>query len=107
MKMKKKDILKTLDIASLVSIFIATVLVIVYQFSANYQVIRFSIVMYAAAFLILTVFYAIKTYFVFAKTKEDGIEIFNLSKKEKGFLIAKLALSGIAFVFTLVILILY
>lgn len=105
--MKKKDILKTLDIASLVSIFIATVLVIVYQFTASYQVIRFSIVMYTASFFILTVFYAIKTYFVFAKTQEDGVEIFSLTKKEKGFLIAKLALSAVAFVFSLVILILY
>ena len=105
--MKKRDILKTLDFASLVSIFIATVLVIVYQFAAKYRVIWFSIVMYAASFLILTVFYAIKTYFVFAKAEEDGAEIFNLSKRDKGFMIAKLALSAIGFVFTLVILILY
>ena len=105
--MNKKEILKALDIAGIIAILIATVLAFVYQFVAEYQVIRFSIIMYTSAFAILTVFYAVKTFFVFKNIAEDGVALFNMSKKEKGFLITKLVLSAIAFVFTFVILILY
>ena len=105
--MNKKDILKTLDIASIVSIFIATLLVFIYQFVGEYQVVRFAVIMYTASFLILTVFYAIKTYFVFSKTQENGEMMFEQTTKDKSFLITKLVLSALAFVFTLIVLILF
>ncbi len=104
--MKKRDIIRILDIASMVSIIIACVFVVVYQSTGGSSYIRFAVVMYTASFLILTVFYSIKTYFVYAKTMEENQVIFELSKKEKAYLIAKLVLSAIAFIFTLIILIL-
>ena len=105
--MTKRDILKTLDIASMISIFISTILVFIYQFVGEYQVIRFAIIMYTAAFLILTVFYSLKTYFVFKRTQEDGQVMFELTKSEKAWLITKVVLSALAFIFTMIILILY
>ena len=105
--MSKKDILKTLDLASLISIVIATILVVVFEFVGSYSVIKFAIVMYTAAFLILVVFYSLKLYFSCAGTEENGEKIIEQTKKEKGFLIAKLVLGAIAFALTLVVLILY
>ena len=105
--MNKKDILKTLDIASMVSIFIATLLVFIYQFVGEYQVVRFAVIMYTASFLILTVFYALKTYFVFSKAQTEEGLISEQTTKDKAFLITKLVLSVLAFVFTLIVLILF
>lgn len=105
--MNKRDFLKTLDVASLIAIAVSTVLVFIYQMVGTYQVIKFALIMYTASFLILTAFYGLKTFFVFAKTKEDGVIMFEMQKKDKALLLTKLALSVIAFVFTLVILILY
>ena len=105
--MTKKDFLKTLDIASLISIVCATVFVLLYQFSGAYSLIKLAIIMYTASFLILVVFYAMQTYFVFAKTKQDDKLILEMNKKDKILLITKLVLSVLAFMFTLIILILY
>ena len=105
--MTKKDFLKTLDVASLISIVCATIFVFTYQFSGAYNLIKFAIIMYTASFLILAVFYALQTYYVFAKTMQDGKPICVMDKKDKTLLITKLVLSVLAFMFTLVILILY
>ena len=105
--MSKKDILKTLDLASLISIVIATILVVIFEFVGEYNVIKFALVMYTASFLILVSFFSLKLYFSCAGTEEAGEKIIVQSKKEKGFLIAKLVLGVIAFALTLVVLILY
>ncbi len=105
--MNKKEILKILDIASIISIFIATLLVLIYQFVGEYQVIRFAIIMYTASFLILTVFYLLQTIFVFKNATQDGKPMFVMEKSDKIWLVAKFVLAALAFVFTLTILILY
>ena len=105
--MTKKDFLKTLDIASLISIVCATIFVFAYQFSGAYNLIKFAIIMYTASFLILTVFYGLQTYYVFAKTLQDGKPVCEMTKKDKIFLVTKFVLSVLAFAFTLIILILY
>lgn len=105
--MKKSDILKTFDIASLVSIVLATLLVVIYQFVGEPKVIKFAMIMYCASFLIYVSFFSAKTYFVFKQTKEDGKVMFDISKKEKAFMLTKLVLSVLAFAFTLTILVLY
>ena len=79
--MTKKDFLKTLDIASLISIVCATIFVFAYQFSGAYNLIKFAIIMYTASFLILTVFYGLQTYYVFSKTLQDGKPVCEMTKK--------------------------
>ena len=49
--MNKKDILKTLDISSFVSAIIATVLVLIFQFTGNVLVMKYSVIMYVVCFL--------------------------------------------------------
>lgn len=104
--MNKKEILKVFDLSSLVSLLIATVLVFIFQFTGNSLVVRYALVLYTSAFLLLTVFLTMKVIFCFKKIKleEDEAE---LTKKEKIFLCVKLALAFALFVFSLVIFILY
>lgn len=106
--MNKKDFLKTLDLASFVAIIIATILVFVFQLNGEYMVIKFAIIMYTASFALMTVFYSLTLFFNLKKTTQnDELVVEDMNKKQRAFLITKIALSAIAFVFTLVIVILY
>lgn len=104
--MNKKDILKVLDIASLVSIAIATVLMFVFQFNGDINLVKYSTVLYVASFLMLSAFYSMKVFFAFSPKTKDDID-FACDKKQKAFLITKLVLAVIAFVLTLIILIMF
>ncbi len=104
--MNKKEILKVFDLSSLVSLLIATILVIIFQFTGNSLVVRYALVLYTSSFLLLTVFLSIKTIFCFKNIKIDENEA-ELTKKEKIFLCVKLALAAMLFVFSLIIFILY
>ena len=104
--MNKKEILKVIDLSSLVSLAVATILVFVFQFTGNALTVKYALVLYTSAFLLLSIFLAIKTIFCFKKIKIDDEEV-ELTKKDKTFLCVKLALSVILFVFSLVIFILY
>lgn len=106
--MNKKDFLKTLDLASFVAIIIATILVFVFQLNGEYMVIKFSIIMYAASFALMSVFYSLTLFFNLKKTTQnDELVVEDMNKKQRAFLITKIALSAIAFILTLVIVILY
>ena len=111
--MSKKEILKTLDIASFVSAIIATVLVLIFQFTGSVAVMKYSIVMYTVCFLILTIVLSIKVYMTFSKkyqtetTGEENKETKESDTKKKTLSIVYLVLSAMAFIFTLVMLILY
>lgn len=105
--MNKKELLKTLDLAGFVSIIVATILVLIFQFTGSSSVVKVALVMYSASFLIMTTLFALKTYFVYKKTELDGKIMFELDKKQRAFLITKLVLCFIIFVFALVVLILY
>ena len=106
--MNKKDFLKTLDLSSFVAIIIATILVFVFQLNGEYMVIKFSIIMYAASFALMSVFYSLTLFFNLKKTTQnDELVVEDMNKKQRAFLITKIALSAIAFVLTLVIVILY
>lgn len=104
--MNKKEVLKIFDLSSLISLAIATVLVFVFQFTGNSLVVRYALILYTAAFLLLTIFLSLKAIFCLKKIKieEDEKE---LSKKDKIFLFVKLGLSFVLFVFSLIIFILY
>ena len=53
--MSKKDILKTLDNSSYVSLIAGAVLVLLFEFTASLVLLRLSIILFGAAFLILCV----------------------------------------------------
>lgn len=129
--MNKKDLIKTLDIASFVSAAVATILVVIFEFSGNYLFMKYSIVLYAACFLTLTILQAISVYEIFNQKQTD--ETNNLieseehadnideviedskinnqdeksSKKNKIKSIIFLVLASLAFIFTCVLLVLY
>lgn len=104
--MNKKEILKVFDLSSLVSLAVATVLVFIFQFTGNSLTIKYALVLYTSAFLLLSIFLVIKTIFCFKKIKIDEDEV-ELSKKDTIYLCIKLALSVVLFIFSLVIFILY
>ena len=114
--MNKKDILKTLDISSFVSAIIATVLVLIFQFTGSVAVMKYAIIMYTVCFLILTIVLSIKVYMTFSKKYQaemveeqtaEGEKTDENDTKKKTLSIVYLVLSALAFIFTFVILILY
>lgn len=104
--MNKKEILRILDLASFISLIIATVAVIIFEIVGTYFYIKFALIMYTVAMLILSVFFAIKLYYS-VKKQENKEEMFVLNKKQLGILITKLVLSIVVFLFTLVVLIVF
>ena len=121
--MNKKDIIKTLDIASFVSAIIATILVLAFEFAGKYILMKYAIVMYAVCFLTLTVMLAINIHTIFSKKQtaeenQDAVTEENVeeqevktaegsSKKKKVMSVVWLVISAAAFVFTCVLLALY
>ena len=106
--MNKKDFLRTLDLASFIAIVIATILVFVFQLNGEYMVVKFSIIMYAASFALMSLFYALTLVFNLKKTTQnEELVVDDMNKKQRAFLIAKMVFSFIAFIFTLVIVVLY
>ena len=106
--MNKKDFLKTLDIASFVAIVIATILVFIFQFNGEYMVVKFAIIMYTASFALMATYYSITLFYNLKKTTQNNeLVVEDMNKKQRAFLITKSVLSAIAFIFTLVIVILY
>ena len=104
--MKKKDIIKTIDIASFTAAIVATILVLIFQFTGENLVMKFSIVFYEVCFLALAVVFGFKVYDTFAKKSNDENKE-PVSKKDKIMVIAFLSLACVAFVFTCVLLVLY
>ena len=69
--MNKKEFLRTLDLASFVAIVLATIMVLVFQFVGDYVVIKVAVIMYAASFAIMTLFYALKLGYNIKKTTQN------------------------------------
>lgn len=132
--MTKKDIIKTLDIASFIAVIVATILVFVFQFTGEYLVMKYSIIMYDVTFLTLVVVLSFKVYEVFSKKEivdaekkeaetenvenaenveteehkeEQSAEAENNTKQAKTKAIVWLVLASVAFVFTTVLMVLY
>lgn len=103
--MNKKDIIKTLDIASFISAVVATILVFIFQFNGQNLVLKYSIIMYAVCFLTLAVMIGFKVHTVFSKKKtEDDV---NYDVKQKTWVVIWFALAIVAFIFTVVLLAIY
>lgn len=106
--MSKKELLKILDISSMVSIAIATILVLVFEFSGSAGVMRYSLVLYSASFLLLTTFFGAELVFMLKKVQlEENEPPVPLTKKQIVFQCVKLGLVFAVFVFALIILIIY
>ena len=128
--MKKEYIQKCVDIASFAAVCIATVLVVIFQFTGEADLVKIAMGFYAFGFLTLSVQFAFKVYEDFKKTKtnenienkdenqEENNENLNenstqnqeLNKtqtKSKVWNIVACVGSFLVFVFTLVVLIIY
>ncbi len=106
--MNKKILLKMLDLASFIAIIVATTLVLIFQFSGSDLTIKCAMVMYMGAFLFMGLYYFLVLGFGLKKATQDGeIVVDKPDKKQITLLSVKGAFSVAAFIFTLVIIILY
>ena len=105
--MKKKDILKTFDLASLVAIVIATILVFFYEFFGVGNLITATLILYASAALSLLIFNILRLLYFVKDIKEDDVCIIDKSIEKKSTLIVKIILSSIIFAFIMVVLIMH
>lgn len=96
--MNKKNMLKTLDTASYVSLVIGAILVLVFEFTAKLWILHFSMILFATAFLILCVLCSVKMYFMKNGTKENDEILVDPSKENKTWLIVRLVFSALFFV---------
>lgn len=96
--MSKKDILKTLDNSSYVSLIAGAVLVLLFEFTASLVLLRLSIILFGAAFLILCVLSSMKLLFIKKETKENEELVVDLTKEKKTWIIVRLVFSAIFFV---------
>lgn len=105
--MSKKNILKTLDYASYVSIVIGAILVLFFEIFAKLLLLKFALIMFGASFLILIVFSVMKLHFMIHEIKENDELLVDKEKESKPWLIVRLVLSIILFVLMITFLCLY
>ena len=94
--MDRKKFLSVLDYASFVSLILATILVVVFEFTGTLNVLKASIYVYDACALMLIVFAVSKIVFVYKK-EEVKDEIFVLTKSQKVWLFVRMILSCLLF----------
>ncbi len=101
----RREILKYLDYASYIALLIATVLIVVFEVSANMLFYKLGLYMYEVCFLLLIVFTFLRIYSVYKKNAAEEDATFSLSARQKVFLFIKLALILLGFCLTTVMLI--
>lgn len=95
--MTKKNLLKTLDTASYVSLIVGACLVLIFEFVAELLVLRFSMILFGTAFLILCVLCSLKLYYLKHETKEDDELLINQKNENKTWIIVRLVFSALFF----------
>ena len=95
--MSKRDVLKTLDNSSYVSLIAGAVLVFIFEFTANLLLLRLSIILFGAAFLILCVLSTMKLVFMKNETKENDELLVDKTKEKKSWIIVRLVFGSIFF----------
>lgn len=95
--MSKRDILKTLDNSSYISLIAGAVLVFIFEFTANLLLLRLSIILFGAAFLILCVLSTMKLVFIKNETKENDELLVDKTKEKKAWIIVRLVFGSIFF----------
>lgn len=100
--MTKKNMLKSLDAGSYFSLIIASVLVLLYEFIGEVLIMRFSIILFGAAFLMLVALCVMKLIFMKNETKEGDEILVEKTSESKPWLYVRLVFSAICFAFTVV-----
>ena len=100
--MSKKNVLKTLDASSYFSLILASILVLIYEFAGAIILMRLSIILYGAAFLMLVVLCVLKLIYMKNDTKENDEVLVDKTKESKPWLYVRLVLTAICFAFTVV-----
>lgn len=95
--MSKRDMLKTLDNSSYTSLIAGAVLVFIFEFTANLVLLRLSIILFGAAFLILCVLSSMKLVFIKNETKENDELVVDKTKEKKAWIIVRLVLGAVFF----------
>ena len=100
--MSKKNMLKTLDAGSYFSLILASILLLIYEFVGEILVMRFSVIFYGAAFLMLVVLCVLKLIYMKNETKENDEILVDKTTESKPWLYVRLVLTAIFFAFTVV-----
>ena len=105
--MSNKNMLKTLDNASYVSILAGAILVLFFEIFANLLLLKLAIISFGASFLMLIVLSVMKLYFMLNEVKENDELLVDRSKESKVWLIVRLVAAIILFVLMIVFLCIY
>lgn len=105
--MTKKDILKTLDTASFVSLLAGAVLILIFEFTASLVILKLAMILFGAAFLILCTLCSTKLFFMNKQIMENNELLVDKSKESKPWIITRIVLSAILFVMMIVFLCLF
>ena len=95
--MSKKDMLKTLDNSSYVSLIAGAVMVLFFEFSASLIVLRLAIILFGAAFLILSVLSTMKLIYIKNETTENEELLVDKTKEKKAWIIVRLVFGAVFF----------
>ena len=95
--MSKKDMLKTLDNSSYVSLIAGAILVFIFEFTASLVLLRLSIILFGAAFLILCVLSTMKLVYLNNEAKEDDELLVDKTKEKKAWIIVRLVFGAVFF----------
>lgn len=105
--MSKKEMLKTLDNSSYVSLIAGAILVFIFEFTANLILLRLATILFGAAFLILAVLCVMKLKFMKEETKEDEELLVEKTKEKKTWIIVRFVFASIFFALMIVFLCLF
>lgn len=105
--MSKKDMLKTLDNSSYVSLIAGAVLVLFFEFTASLIVLRLAIILFGAAFLILSVLSTMKLIYMKNGTTENDELLVDKNKEKKVWIIVRLVFGALFFALMLTFLCLF
>jgi len=104
--MTKKNVLKTLDTSSYFSLILASIFVLLYSINGfgfgEIIIMRLSIILYGAAFLMLVVLCVLKLIYMKNDTKENDEVLVDKTKESKPWLYVRLVFTAICFAFTVV-----
>lgn len=95
--MTKKNILKTLDYASYSSLVAGAILVLLFEFISSLVIFKLALVLFGAAFLMLTVLCSLKLYYLKTEAKETDEILVDKTTENKPWLIVRLVFSALFF----------
>ena len=105
--MNKKNLLKALDSSSYVSVLVAAVLILIFEFTASLILLKLAIILFGASFLMLIVLCSMKLYYMETEIKEGEELLVDKTKESKAWLIVRLCFAVVLFVLMIVFLCLY